>query len=98
MNDIGGSLEKSADKLAGSLYDAVSQVMTANAAPPSQSTSSKATAIAVIQKDELLSDDEMLKACNFIRKYPDDAEIIVAIEKPLLRVRYLRGRLEELQE
>jgi hypothetical protein len=94
MVDVGGSLEKSADKLSGTFFEAMTQVSNAIASPSSGSTS-RAAAISVIQENDLLSDNEMLEAYKFIRKNPDDAEVIVAIKKPILRVRYLRSRLED---
>jgi hypothetical protein len=55
----------------------------------------RARAIAIVENHEELSDEEWLGAFDLFSEKPEIADSFVAIKKPALRMKFLRGKLEK---
>lgn len=65
------------------------------ATPTAPTPSTGLNAISAIEKDKLLSKDEIFDACDIVNKDPGIGETYLALSKPRLRAAFLRRSLNE---
>jgi hypothetical protein len=55
----------------------------------------QAHAITLVENNDELSNDQQLQVIDLFRKRPEIADLCIVIKKPVLRTRFLQGKLKK---